>query len=218
MKFPFLGCLECSKIEWWSHNYAKNPTGQRTLEAWIISYVNSVWCWKIKTLVGCHCQFFLDIFTDVWKLDGFWRWIETWRYMNAGRAYSAFTSSLSMGNKESHWMAVCSCHMLIFQQLQLTQSGRESLCEGKVAPRPRDVALKIGEFTSWARYGNRDVWPLKAVLGYVKPWEKKERKGKARGKQQQKLISSWMSLACWQKVWDFAASLGHTVTSCLKNR
>lgn len=38
--------------------------------------------------------------------------------------------------------------LLVLQQLQLTQSGRESLCEGKVVPRPRDVALKIGEFTS----------------------------------------------------------------------
>lgn len=57
-------------------------------------------------------------------------------------------------------------------------SQDEKVCEGKVVPRPRDVALKIGEFTSWARYSNRDAWSLKAVLGYVKPWETKERKGK----------------------------------------
>lgn len=98
--------------------------------------------------------------------------------MDGGRAYSALTSSLSMGNKESHWVVVCSCHVLILQQLQPTQLWQKSLCEGKVAPHPKAVALKIGEFTSWARYGNREAWPLKAVLGCGKPCEKKERKGK----------------------------------------
>lgn len=77
--------------------------------------------------------------------------------IDGGRAYSAFTSSLSMGNKESHWMAAGSCHVLILQQLQPTQLRGESLCEGKVTPRPKDAALKVGEYTSRARYGNREA-------------------------------------------------------------
>lgn len=46
----------------------------------------------------------------------------------------------------------------------------------------------------------------------------KRKKGRERWKkQQQKLTSCWLSLACWQKVGDFAASQSYTVTSCLEN-
>lgn len=131
--------------------------------------------------------------------------------MDGGRAYSAFTSSQ---NPIGWWSAAATClssssFSWHSQYEKVFVRGKLSLALEMWLSRLENSLLELGTATGTLDHSN---------LSWATWNPGKRKKGREKWKKnQEKLISCWPSLACWQKVWELAASLGHTVTTCLEN-
>lgn len=165
----------------------------------MISYVNSIWCWKIKTLVGSHCHFSWTfshrcvkvrcVLKMNWDMEITWmkgghilpsqaRW--AWETRNPVGWWSAAATGLSSSSFSWH-----------SQDKKVFVRGKSSLTLEMWLSRLENSLLELGTAT-----GTLDHSKLSWAT-----WNPgKRKKGRERWKKhQEKLTSCWPSLAHRQK-------------------